>query len=76
MSDSKLSFTLAGLEITTTEQANPVIPTWLAEALLVGQYWHQSGLLERLQQQVQVSRGPASDCGFDDTRETRQVQSL
>jgi hypothetical protein len=57
MSDHKLSFTLAGLEITTTEQPNPAIPTWLAEALLVGQYWHQSGLLARLQQQVRVSRG-------------------
>jgi hypothetical protein len=57
MSDHKLSFTLAGLEITTTEQSNPVIPTWLAEALLVGQYWYQSGLLERLQQRVRVSRG-------------------
>jgi hypothetical protein len=57
MSENKLSFTLAGLEITTTEQSNPVIPAWLAEALLVGQYWHQSGLLERLQQQVRVSRG-------------------
>jgi hypothetical protein len=57
MSENKLSFTLAGLEITTTEQSNLVIPNWLAEALLVGQYWNQSGLLEQLQQQVRVSRG-------------------
>lgn len=57
MSENNDSFTIAGLEVTTTEQSNRVIPAWLAEALLVGQYWNQSGLLERLQQQVRVSRG-------------------
>ncbi|MGG6265618.1 hypothetical protein ACQ4M3_06380 [Leptolyngbya sp. AN03gr2] len=58
MSENNVSFTVAGLlEVTTTEQSNLAIPTWLAEALLVGQYWNQSGLLEQLQQQVRVSRG-------------------
>ncbi|MBD2309071.1 hypothetical protein H6G17_26770 [Chroococcidiopsis sp. FACHB-1243] len=57
MSENNVSFTVAGLEVTTTEQSNPAIPSWLSEALLVGQYWNQSGLLDRLQQQVRVRRG-------------------
>lgn len=58
MSENNVGFTVAGLlEVTTTEQANLAIPNWLAEALLVGQYWNQSGLLKQLQQQVRVSRG-------------------
>ncbi|MBD1857650.1 MULTISPECIES: hypothetical protein [Leptolyngbya] len=58
MSENNVRFTVAGLlEVTATEQSNLAIPTWLAEALLVGQYWNQSGLLEQLQQQVRVSRG-------------------
>ncbi len=58
MSENNVSFTVAGLlEVTTTEQSNLAIPNWLAEALLVGQYWNQSGLLKQLQQQVRVSRG-------------------
>lgn len=57
MSENNVSLTVAGLEITTTEESNPAIPVWLAEALLLGQYWQSSGLLERLQQQVHVSRG-------------------
>ena len=43
MSENNVSFTAAGLlEVTTTEQANLAIPNWLAEALLVGQYWGSS----------------------------------
>lgn len=57
MSENNVSFTVAGLEVTTTEQSNPAIPSWLSEALLVGQYWNQSGLLECLQQKVRVNRG-------------------
>jgi hypothetical protein len=58
MSENNVSFTVAGLlEVTTTDQSNLAIPNWLAEALLVGQYWNQSGLLKQLQQQVRVSRG-------------------
>ncbi|MGG6269923.1 hypothetical protein [Leptolyngbya sp. AN10] len=58
MSENNVGFTVAGLlEVTTTEQSNLAIPSWLAEALLVGQYWNQSGLLDQLQQQVRVSRG-------------------
>jgi hypothetical protein len=50
MSENNVSFTVAGLlEVRTTEQSNLAIPTWLAEALLVGQYWNQSGLLDQLQ---------------------------
>lgn len=57
MSQKNVSLTVAGLEITTTEQSNPATPVWLAEALLLGQCWQSSGLLERLQRQVHVNRG-------------------
>jgi hypothetical protein len=57
MSDNNSGFSVAGLAVTTTEQSNFATPTWLAEAILVGQYWRQSGLLRQLQQQVRVSRG-------------------
>ncbi|MEM8830686.1 MAG: hypothetical protein AAGE96_15195 [Cyanobacteria bacterium P01_G01_bin.19] len=39
----------------------------MGEALLLGKYWIESGLLERLQQQVRVSRGRMGDyevCDF------------
>lgn len=49
--------TVAGIELTTNEQANPVTPSWLGEVLLVGEYWRTTGLLERLQTQVRVNRG-------------------
>lgn len=57
MSENTITFTVAGLELTTHADANPMIPKWLAEALLVGQYWRSNGLLEQLQHQVHVSRG-------------------
>lgn len=45
MSGNSVSFTVAGLlKVTTTEQSNLAIPNCLAEPLLVGQYWNQSGL--------------------------------
>ncbi len=34
-----------------------MIPSWLPEALLLGEWWRTTGLLEQLQQQVRVSRG-------------------
>jgi hypothetical protein len=49
--------TAAGIEFVTTVQPNPVIPTWLPEALLLGQWWRSTGLLEQVQQQVRASRG-------------------
>lgn len=49
--------TVAGIEFVTTVQPNPVIPTWLPEALLLGEWWRSTGLLEQLQQQVRVNRG-------------------
>ena len=57
MSQKNVNLTVAGLEMNLTEQPNPAIPTWLAEALLLGQYWQRCGLLERLQHQVHVNRG-------------------
>lgn len=43
---------VAGIEFVTTVQPNPVIPTWLPEALVLGEWWRSTGLLEQLQQQV------------------------
>lgn len=52
-----ISTTVAGIELTADEQANRVIPSWLGEVLLVGEYWRATGLLDRLQTQVRVNRG-------------------
>ncbi|MFM7219503.1 MAG: hypothetical protein ACKO21_04685, partial [Nodosilinea sp.] len=57
MSEQTISLSTARLEITASPQPNPVIPAWFTEALLIGQYWQQHGLLDHLQQQVQVNRG-------------------
>lgn len=52
-----ISTTVAGIELKTDEQANPVTPDWLGEVLLVGKYWRVTGLLDRLQTQVKIHRG-------------------
>jgi hypothetical protein len=52
-----ISTTVAGIELKAVEQANPVIPSWLGEILLMGEYWRMTGLLDRLQAQVKVHRG-------------------
>lgn len=57
MSENNLSFTIAGLEMSTCEHQNLALPAWLPEALLIGQYWQSSGLLAHLQRYVHVSRG-------------------
>jgi hypothetical protein len=44
MSENTVHFHVAGLELTTHEQPNPAIPSWLPEAPLVGQYWQSSGI--------------------------------
>ncbi len=67
MSEPTKDSLLSGIELTTTIEPNPVIPNWLSEALLLGKYWVESGLLERLQQQLRVSRGRMGDyevCDF------------
>lgn len=57
MSDIQFNMTEAGIELTTTEQVNLALPPWLAEVLLLGEYWRRTGLLDRLQTQVKVNRG-------------------
>ena len=57
MSEKTISFTVAGLELCANEEEKRSIPTWLAEALLVGQYWQSSGLLNHLNERVKVNRG-------------------
>ena len=67
MSDIQFAPTLAGIELTTNEQANPVEPPWLGEVLLLGEYWRRRGLLDRLQTEVRVQRGRMGDyevCDF------------
>jgi CYTH domain-containing protein len=39
MSEITNGTTVAGIELRTDEQANPVVPTWLGEVLLLGEYW-------------------------------------
>jgi hypothetical protein len=57
MSDLPFHPTVAGLELTATEQPNPMPPPWLAEVLLLGEYWRRTGLLDRLRTDVKVNRG-------------------
>lgn len=57
MSDLQFNPTVAGLELTATEQPNPMSPPWLAEVLLLGEYWRRTGLLDRLRTEVKVNRG-------------------
>jgi hypothetical protein len=45
------------LHVQATDQLNTLPPPWLAEALQIAQLWRASGLVERLQQQVQPERG-------------------
>ena len=62
-----ISTTVAGIELTTNEQANPVTPRWLGEVLLIGEYWRVTGLLDRLKTQVRVNRarmGQYEVCDF------------
>lgn len=58
MSENNVSFAIAGLAVTTMDQLNSVMPAWLADALLVGQCWQDSGLLDRLAARA-VSQGRA-----------------
>ena len=57
MSDKSITFSVAGVELQVNESENLSPPSWLAEALLVGQYWQSSGLLSDLEARVHVSRG-------------------
>jgi len=57
MSDLQFNPTVAGLELTATEQPNPMPPPWLAEVLLLGEYWRRTGLFDRLRTEVKVNRG-------------------
>lgn len=57
MSEIFISTTAAGIELMADENANPATPSWLAEVLLLGEYWRATGLLERLGTQVRVNRG-------------------
>ena len=57
MLENSISFIAVGVELQANEPENLAAPSWLAEALLVGQYWQSSGLLSDLVTQVRGSRG-------------------
>jgi len=42
MSENSISFIAAGVELQANEQENLAAPSWLTEALLVGQYWQST----------------------------------
>jgi hypothetical protein len=47
----------SGVEIEGVEEKRQRVPEWLGEAVLLGQYWLESGLVGRLEEEVRVVRG-------------------
>jgi len=47
----------SGVEIEGVEAERPRVPEWLGEAILLGQYWLESGLVGYLEEEVRVVRG-------------------
>ncbi|MBD1853999.1 MULTISPECIES: hypothetical protein [Leptolyngbya] len=56
MSEIMLNSTEAGIELTSHPDDNPATPPWLAEVLLLGEYWRTTGPLDRLQQALHINR--------------------
>lgn len=46
-----------GVEVEAVERDNPRIPSWFGEAVLLGKYWWDSGLVGYLEEEVRVLRG-------------------
>jgi hypothetical protein len=46
-----------GVEIEALEEERLRVPKWFGEALLLGQYWLESGLVSHLEEEVPVARG-------------------
>jgi len=46
-----------GVEIEGVEEERQRVPGWLGEAVLLGQYWLESGLVGELEEEVRVVRG-------------------
>ncbi len=66
MSEVILSESTASVTLIASEQSNPSIPSWFAEAVLLAQYWKDSGLLATLIQTVHVLRGRMGDYEVQD----------
>lgn len=47
----------SGVVVTGREEERSRIPAWFGEAVLLGKYWVESGLLGRLEEVVRVYRG-------------------
>jgi len=47
----------SGVEIEGVEEERPRVPGWFGEAVLLGQYWLESGLVGYLEEEVRVVRG-------------------
>jgi hypothetical protein len=46
-----------GVEIEAVAEDNRRIPSWFGEAVLLGKYWWESGLVGYLEAEVRVERG-------------------
>lgn len=47
----------SGIEVCGLDENKPRVPQWFGEAVLLGKYWQESGLVEYLQEEVRVLRG-------------------
>lgn len=47
----------SGVEVLGAEEEKQRIPNWFGEAVLLGKYWQESGLVARLEEEVRVERG-------------------
>jgi hypothetical protein len=45
------------LEVQTSEQPQPAVPSWFAETILIAHYLRTHGLLEAITKQVRLARG-------------------
>lgn len=46
-----------GVEMEVRAEERPRVPNWFGEAVLLGQYWLESGLVGYLEEEVRVVRG-------------------
>ena len=47
----------SGIEISGLDESNQRVPDWFGEAVLLGKYWQESGLVGYLEEEVRVARG-------------------
>ena len=47
----------SGVELEVCEEERQRVPSWFGEAMLLGRYWLESGLVGYLEEEVRVVRG-------------------